>query len=91
MRCRRRARRGVAGCLGGSERLVHVSADLGAHGRGLVEVGVVAAGVERGGELEERLAGFQRDGGAAPLNLRRARAQRRDCPGQASCLGVDGG
>ena len=55
-------RGGGGGRLGGS--LGEVGADLGPHGLRIGEAGVVAAGVEGGGEIEQRLAGFKGDGGA---------------------------
>ena len=62
-----------AGLGGGCERGVDLFADLLAHGGGGGEIGVVAAGVQRYGDIEERLAGLERDGGAAGLGLRDAR------------------
>jgi len=44
-----------------------------AHRAGGGQVGVVAADVERDGDVEERLAGLERDGGAAGLGLGDAR------------------
>ena len=66
-----------AGGLRGGEGLVDIGADLGADRRGLVQIGVVAAGVERGSDLKERLADLEGDRGAALLNLRGARARDR--------------
>jgi hypothetical protein len=66
---------GVAGGFGGGEGLVDVGADVGADGGGGVEAGVIAAGIEGGGYLEERLAVLERDGGATLLNARGTRTE----------------
>jgi len=64
-----------AGVGGGGESGVHVGADFGADWRGLVEIGVIAAGVEGGAHVKEGLVGFERDGGSALLDLRGAWAE----------------
>ncbi len=58
-----------AGCGGGSDFGVDLVADLVADRGGGGEVGVVTAGVECGGNVEERLARLEGDGGAACLRL----------------------
>ena len=57
------------GRRGRGERLVDLFANFFADRRGGIEVGVVAAGVERDGEIEERLTGLEGDGGSAGLGL----------------------
>jgi hypothetical protein len=56
-----------------SDRSVNLVADLLAHRARGGEIGVVPAGVQSYRDIEERLAGFQRNGGAAGLGLCDAR------------------
>jgi hypothetical protein len=58
-----------AGGGGGCNLRVDLFANLSAHGAGVGEIGVVAAGIERHGDVEKRLAGFKGDGRAARLRL----------------------
>ena len=58
-----------AGGGGGCNLGVDLFANLCAHGAGVGEIGVVAAGIEGYGDVEEWLAGFKGDGGAAGLRL----------------------
>jgi hypothetical protein len=60
----------------GGEGLIDLFANLLADRSGGIEVGVVAACVESGGEVEERLAGLEGDGGAASLRLGDSGARR---------------
>jgi hypothetical protein len=66
-----------AGRLRGGQGGVDIGADLGADKSRMLEVGVVAAGVERGGDVEKRLLNFKGDGGSALFDLCGTRAQRR--------------
>jgi hypothetical protein len=59
----------VASFGGGCELGVDFVADLLANGARCGEIRIVSADVERDGEIEERLAGFEGDGGAASLYL----------------------
>src|SRR6187402_1451957 len=45
-----------------AERLVHFAPNFGPHGKGVSEVGVIAAGVQTGGYIKEGFRGLQRDG-----------------------------
>ena len=63
---------------GGGEGLIDLFANLLADGSGGIEVGVVAADVERGGEVEEGLAGLEGDGGAASLRAGRLWGEARE-------------
>ena len=67
----------VARLRGGGQLLVHLIAHLLPDGVGVGQPRVVAAGVQRGGQREQRLAGLQREGRAARLRLRNARHRRR--------------
>ena len=58
-----------AGLGAGGDFGVDLIADLAANRGGVGEVGVVAADVERDGEVEERFAGFESDGRAAGFGL----------------------
>ncbi len=58
-----------AGGGGGGEFGVDLVANLLADGGGVGEIGIVAAGVERDGNIEQGFAGLERDGGAAGLRL----------------------
>src|SRR5712672_2136894 len=63
-----------AGRGGGCNLSVDLFANSGAHWAGGGEVGVIAANVGGYRDVEERLAGFKGDGGAASLRLCDARS-----------------
>src|ERR1700682_2106336 len=77
---------GIAGLGGGGKCVVHLLPYGEAYGRRGFEVGVVAAGVERSGDVEKGLAGFKRDRGAAGFGLGDARGG-----GTHRLLAADGG
>ena len=56
---------------------VDLFANLCAHGAGVREICVIAAYIKGYGNVEERLAGFKGDGGAARLRLCDARGRFR--------------
>jgi hypothetical protein len=64
------------GC-GGGECLVDLIANRLADRSGVLEVGVIAAGIEGGGEIEEWLTSLKRDGGSASFGLCDARTGGR--------------